>query len=220
MLYFSNLFLGLNKSRRLYPYIILFAWTIPLLFPILTLAIKFEFYVDTSKHCFPSKEEYILLGLLMPILVLSLITLVACVFMCIRFVNVRKRLENDVIRTDIKHIMLSTVILTSLLSIPWITLMVYFFIDNSLVEWVFVLLNDTTGIFFLIFIALRVNEVIDFILCKSTRNVTETPQTDPRLNAFHNPIYEGNIQEIMDPDDYEYQMKKLGADFLPQGESV
>ena len=181
------------------------------------MALKFGEYVDMSKHCFPSKQEYILLGLLGPILALSLLTLVTLVVMCLRFVGIRKRIDDDIIRADIKHMMLSTAVFTSILTIPWITLMVYFFIDNSIVEWVFVLLNDTMGIFFFIFIALRVREVTYLILRKSKQNTTETPQVAARLNAFHNPIYNGDIQTI-NPNEHDLQMKKLGADFIPYGE--
>ena len=213
----SFILLGINSSRKIYPYIILFAWTTPIIFPILTIALKFGKYVDMSKHCFPSKQEYILLSLLVPILALSLFTLVTLVVMCLRFVGIRKRIDDDVIRADIKHIMLSTAVFTSILTIPWITLVVYFLIDNSIVEWVFVLLNDTIGIFFFIFISLRVREVTYLILCKSKQNTTESPQVDARLNAVHNPIYDEDIQTI-NPDENYLQMIKLGADFLPYGE--
>ena len=142
--------------------------------------------------------------------------------MSIRFVSVKKRFDDDddAIRVGIKHILLSTAILTCILTVPWIVLMVYFFVDNTLIEWVFVLLNDTMGIFFFIFIALRVREVRDLILCKSTQNIHETRENDVRPNAFHNPIYGGNVQNIMGDgsDGYDDLVHKSGADFFPHGE--
>ena len=168
-------------------------------------------YVDESKHCFPSKQEYTLLSLLVPVIVLSLITIGILVAISIRFKYVRERFDDDAIRVGIKHIILSTAILTCILTVPWIVLMVYFFVDNTLIEWAFVLLNDTMGIYFFIFIALRVREVRCLILCKSTKNVQENVAIDIRPRATNNPIFDGNIVTGDGQGGYENLLEESGA---------
>ena len=177
------------------------------MFPVVTIGIRLNVYVDITKHCFPSITDYVLMGLLGPILTIAVVTILMVIFLTIAFVLVKKKLENEVIREDIKHIIFSTAILTCILIVPWFALAVFVFIDNSLIEWTYVLLNDTMGIFFFIFIALRVKEVRYLVLCRSPPNTNDDVV---RRNAFHNPIYDGNIQTAPGESIYD-EVQKSGA---------
>ena len=200
-------FTGIKRNKKIYPYIIIFAWVFPIVFPVVTLGIRLNVYVDVTKHCFPSITDYVLMGLLGPILAIAVVAILMVIFLTFAFVLVNKKLENDVIRDDIKHIILSTAVLTCILVVPWLALAVFVFIDNSLIEWTYVLLNDTMGIFFFIFVALRVKEVRYLLLCRSPPN---TDEDVIRRNAFQNPIYDGNIQTAPDESIYD-EVQKSGA---------
>ncbi|KAI6654378.1 hypothetical protein LOD99_775 [Oopsacas minuta] len=211
---------GIRKNRKIYPYIIIFAWILPIVFPVVTLAIKLDVYVDVTNHCFPSLTDYVLIGLLAPVLFIAAITIVMVVILSIAFVVVRKKIENELIRNEIKHILLSTTLMTCILTIPWFTLVIFIFTESPVIEWTFVLLNDTVGIFFFIFIALRIKEVRLLLLCKSLPNANETVNRDgTRPDTFNNPIYDGNIQNLPDTMDeiYAEVAEKSGYEVMEKG---
>ena len=178
------------------------------MFPVVTIAILLNVYVDITKHCFPSITDYVLIGLLGPILTIAVITILMVILLTIAFVLVKKKLENDAVRDDIRHIIFSTAILTCILIVPWLALAVFVLIDNTLIEWTYVLLNDTMGIFFFIFVVLRVKEVRYLLLCRSPPN---TNGDVIRRNAFQNPIYDENIQTVPEESIYD-EIQKPGAD--------
>ena len=149
-------------------------------------------YVAESKHCFPSKQEGISLSLLVPTLGLSLVTLGTLVAMWISYQNIKREANDEGVRADIKHIMISTAIFTSILTLPWVMFMIYDFTDSTAVEWIFVLLNDALGICFLISIALRISEVRYLIRCKTTNE--DQQNIIARISASQNPVSAVNIQ--------------------------
>ncbi|KAI6654369.1 Phosphatidylinositol phosphatase [Oopsacas minuta] len=175
---------GNDRKRKIYPFIIIFAWVFPILFPAITLAIKLDVYVDVTKHCFPSLTDYVLIGLLAPVLVIAAITIVMVVILSIAFVVVKKKIENELMRNEIKHILLSTTLMICILTIPWFALVIFVFTESPVIEWTFVLLNDTVGIFFFVFIALRVKEVILLLRITSTKVKQHSYQMNPRSHEI------------------------------------
>ena len=147
------------KQHKVYPYLIVFGWTFPIVIPIITVAVKHDKYVDTTQHCFLTYEDGIIWAFIAPSIAIILVNMVILVISVIRISTTKFGSEKLKEKQVIKTALVSTLILTPLLGIPWIILLLNIFIVNSIVQWVFIIINGLMGIFFFFVITMRNAEV-------------------------------------------------------------
>ena len=176
----------------------------------ITVALKLDEYIDNTEHCFPSIKQFVVVGLVGPVLILSIVTILLAVVFSFKFMSVKKRIESEKQREHIKHILVSTGVFSCFLIVPWIFLIVYALLGHfevayqwiDLIEWVFVLLNDLMGIVFFFVIVIRNRQVI--LLTWRKQDETEVFQREvPRRDVIENPAY-GDATNF-DPENLEFE---------------
>ena len=138
---------------------IVFGWTFPIVIPIITVAIKHDKYVDTTQHCFLTYEDGIIWAFITPIITIILVNMVILVISVIRISTTKFGSEKLKEKQVIKAALVSTLILTPLLGIPWVILLLNIFIVDPVVQWGFIITNGLMGIFFFFAITMRNTEV-------------------------------------------------------------
>ena len=147
------------SQHKVYPYLIVFGWTFPIVIPIITVAIKHDKYVNTTQHCFLTYEDGIIWAFIAPIIAIILVNMVILVISVIRISTTKFGSEKLKEKQVIKTALVSTLILTPLLGIPWIILLLNIFIVDPIVQWGFIITNGLMGIFFFFAITMRNAEV-------------------------------------------------------------
>ena len=163
----------------------------------ITVALKLDEYIDNTKHCFPSIKQFVVVGLIGPVFVLSIVTILLAVVSSFRFMSVKKRIESEKQREHIKHILVSTGVFSCFLIVPWIFLLFYASLRHfevayqwiGLIEWGFVLLNDLMGIVFFFVIVIRNRQVI--LLITRKQDETDVFQREvPLRDVIENRAYD------------------------------
>ena len=169
--YMDDLFLphlGILREHKIYPYLIVFGWSSPLIIPIITIAIKHKNYVNPEQHCFITHEDGLIWSFIGPILVILLINLIILAFATIRIATTKFGTEKIDEKQALRKGILSLLILTPLLGIPWLLLLLNIFISDPIVQWSFILINGLMGVFFFLAITLR-NTEVKKLFAKSTK---------------------------------------------------
>ena len=151
--------LGILRERKIYPYLIVFGWCFPLIIPTITIAIKHENYVKPEEHCFITHEDGLIWSFIGPILIILSINLIILAFATIRIATTKFGTEKFDEKQALRKGLLSMMILTPLLGIPWLLLLLNLFIMDPIVQWSFILINGLMGVFFFLAITLRNTEV-------------------------------------------------------------
>ena len=151
--------LGILREHKIFPYLIVFGWSFPLIIPIITIAIKHKNYVNPEQHCFITYEDGLIWSFIGPILGILLINLVVLAFATIRIATTKFGAERMDEKQALRKGILSLLILTPLLGVPWLLLLLNVFISDPIVQWSFVIINGLMGVFFLLAITLRNTEV-------------------------------------------------------------
>ena len=152
-------FLGILREHKIYPYLIVFGWTSPIIIPIITIAIKHKNYVKPEQHCFITHEDGLIWSFIGPILIILFINLMVLAFATIRIATTKFGTEKIDEKQVLRKGLLSLLILTPLLGIPWLLLLLNVFLSNPIVQWSFILINGLMGVFFFLAITLRNTEV-------------------------------------------------------------
>ena len=151
--------LGVLSQHKIYLYLIVFGWTFPIVIPIITVAVKYDKYVTTAQHCFLTYEDGIIWAFIAPIIAIIFVNMVILVISVIRISTTKFGSEKLKEKQVIKTALVSTLILTPLLGIPWIILLLNIFIVDPAVQWGFIITNGLMGIFFFFAITIRNAEV-------------------------------------------------------------
>ena len=167
--------LGILRERKIYPFLICFGWTSPLIIPIITIAIKHNNYVKPEEHCFITYEDGLIWSFIGPILIILAINMLILVFASIRIATARFGTDKMDEKQALKKGIISSLILTPLLGIPWLILLVNVFIAYPIVQWVFIIINGLMGVFFFLAITLRNAEVKK--LCTKSSKIVQQPST-------------------------------------------
>ena len=97
------------------------------------------------------------------------------VFASIRIATARFGTDKMDEKQALKKGIISSLILTPLLGIPWLILLVNVFIAYPIVQWVFIIINGLMGVFFFFAITLRNAEVKK--LCTKSSKIVQQPST-------------------------------------------
>ncbi|KAI6658168.1 Adhesion G-protein coupled receptor D1-like isoform X2 [Oopsacas minuta] len=170
-----KLVIAVMTTRKIYPYLIVFGWTFPLVIPIITIAVTRENYVDPSEHCFLNINYGVIWAFISPIIILLLINLILLTLAVVRIVTARAKAGEDQRLGLIKNVLIYSLILTPILGLPWVILIFNIFIRSTVVEWIFILLNGGMGLIFFIVVTLGNAEVR--AIFKRKRNTQTTSNT-------------------------------------------
>ncbi|KAI6658157.1 Phosphatidylinositol phosphatase PTPRQ-like isoform X2, partial [Oopsacas minuta] len=170
-----KLVIAVMTTRKIYPYLIVFGWTFPLVIPIITIAVTRENYVDPSEHCFLNINYGVIWAFISPIIILLLINLILLILAVVRIVTARAKAGEDQRLGLIKNVLIYSLILTPILGLPWVILIFNIFIRSTVVEWIFILLNGGMGLIFFIVVTLGNAEVR--AIFKRKRNTQTTSNT-------------------------------------------
>ena len=151
--------LGILREHKIYPYLIVFGWLFPLIIPTITIAIKHKNYVKPEKHCFITYEDGLIWSFIGPILIILFINLIVLAFASIRTATAKVRTERIDEKQALRKGIVSLLIFTPLLGIPWLLLLLNVFIPDPIVQWSFIIINGLMGVFFFLAITLRNTEV-------------------------------------------------------------
>ena len=157
---------------------IVFGWTLPIIIPIITVLVKQDKYVKTDQHCFLTHENGVIWAFIAPIMAIIFLNMIILIISVIRISTTKFGSEKLKEKQIIKSALVSTLILTPLLGIPWIILLLNLFIENPIVQWGFIIINGLMGIFFFFAITMRNPEVLKLLKRKKGRyfQVSSSPE--------------------------------------------
>ena len=206
------------SQHKVYPYLIIFGWTFPIVIPIITVAIKHDKYVDATQHCFLTYEDGIIWAFITPIITIILVNMVILVISVIRISTTKLGSEKLKEKQVIKAALVSTLILTPLLGIPWIILLLNIFIVDPVVQWGFIITNGLMGIFFFFAITIRNTEVKKLLKMKKGEYSQMSTSTDHKPSGILSKKFKRSVSrdtvETINPTDTAASKK---GDYFPLG---
>ena len=150
------------SNRKIYPYLIVFGWAFPLLIPLITIIIATVFsfeYVDRSQHCFLSHKQHIIWTFISPVIVIILINIVFHIIAISKIIYDKCGKNDNHHRDIVRDALVTGLVLTPVLGIPWIVLILNVVIQNPILEYIFIILNGLMGLVFLLVVVIRNREV-------------------------------------------------------------
>ncbi|KAI6660980.1 Phosphatidylinositol phosphatase PTPRQ-like isoform X2 [Oopsacas minuta] len=181
ILIFYLLFIGIMTPKRIWPYLLIIGWGLPMPIVIISSAVTQSAYTgNNTGHCWISTESGLIWSFLGPVYFILFVNCIILVCSAIRIATARKK-QKHLLR--LKSALYSAVILTPVLGLPWVVSLakvatvgiehetVQAILDRF-VDWTFICLNAPCGIIFMIIIAIRVKE-----FRKSNKKSISTRQT-------------------------------------------
>ncbi|KAI6659586.1 Neurotrypsin [Oopsacas minuta] len=186
--------ISVMSTRKIYPYLIVFGWVFPIIIPIITISITHSYYVNESKHCFLNNDGGVIWALIAPILIILIINAVFLVIAIVKIIYTKKSSQNNE-QTDImKDALITALVLTPVLGIPWLFLLLNVSIQHIALQYIFIFLNGLIGLVFLLVIVLRNKEVRGILKRgKTSEGITTLRNRDPMVSetedykVYHTP---------------------------------
>ena len=147
------------SNRKIYPYLIVFGWVFPLVIPLITIIITRDYYVDSSQHCFLAYEQGVIWAFIIPVLVIILINVVFLIIAISKIIHNKWGNDNSPHKDIIRDAMVTAMVLTPVLGIPWLILILNIAIQSTVLEYLFIILNGFIGLIFLLVVVIRNREV-------------------------------------------------------------
>ena len=160
----------------------LFGWIVPLLIPIITIAVARDYYVDASKHCFLNVIGGVIWAFIAPICTMILINTIFLIISIIQIIQTRYVAIKDDTRRIVKDALITGLVLTPVLGLPWLILIFNVAIQHSVLEWVFIIVNGLMGLVFLLVVVLRNKEVLA-VFKKKEKYTIPNVQIIPKHNT-------------------------------------
>ena len=186
------------STRKIYRYLIFFGWIFPLLIPIITIAVARDYYVDVSRHCFLNVIGGVIWAFIAPILTMILINTIFLIIAIIRIIQTKYSATNDNARKIVKDALITGLVLTPVLGLPWLILIFNVAIQHSVLEWVFIIVNGLMGLVFLLVVVLRNKEVLEVFKKKekfTVPNAQITPGHNTSSSATMGPITSSRLKK-------------------------
>ena len=139
---------------------IIFGWGFPLLIPLITIAVTRDQYVDASSHCFLNIAGGVIWAFIGPILIMILINAVFLIIALIQIIRAQASAQNNETRNIAKNALITGLVLTPVLGLPWLILIFNVTIQHSILEWLFIIVNGAMGFIFFLVVVLRNKEVL------------------------------------------------------------
>ena len=157
-----------SSQRRVWYYLVLFSWTLPLPLIIITpSAARNELINTRDEVCWFAKEpSFANLGFIIPMLVITTTNLVVLCITAVVLFRISK--GNKTIVTKVRGVLVASFILTPILGLPWLFSIITS-APTSVISFLFVIILGLQGVLFTILYPLRTQEVLDYVLrCKSS----------------------------------------------------
>ena len=171
------------STKEIYRYLILFGWISPVLIPIITIAVARDYYVDATRHCFLNIKGGVIWAFIAPIWTMILINTIFLIIAIIRIIQTRCASLNDDAQRIVKEALITGLVLTPVLGLPWLILIFNFAIQHFVLEWVFIIVNGLMGLVFLLVVVLRNKEVLAVFKKRDKYNVLNA-QKSPGHNML------------------------------------
>ena len=158
-------FVGTLRKRRIYPFLFIIGWLLPIIIPIVTLGVGFNNYIDENpQHCFLHFSLiYAFIGPVFVIIFLNFIIL--CITLCRIFYALKK--TNNFKSSEIsKKTIITGFTLTPILGLPWSVTILGIFIHHPVIGWIHAFLSGSLGIVFFFVVVLQ-NDEVQALLWKS-----------------------------------------------------
>ena len=177
--------LGILRDRKIYPFLIVFGWVFPIIIPSVTIAIKHDNYVNASEFCFLTYEGGLIWAFIGPIVTILVINMIVLFIATLRIATTKFGTDKVDQKQALRKGLISALILTPLLGIPWLLLLLNIFIANPIVQWSFIIINGLMGVFFFIAVTLRNAEVKKlFVKVTKDRSFTSTSAFDGKSSEL------------------------------------
>ena len=168
-------FIDVLSTRKIYPYLIIFGWGFPLIIPKITIIITRDYYIDATSHCFLNVAGGVIWAFIGPIIVIIIINTVFLAVTLIRIIQTKSANQNNEKRDIIKSALITGLVLTPVLGLPWLILIFNIAIRHSILEWFFILTNGLMGLIFLFVIVLRNKEVQNLFRKSKQKSLNSQP---------------------------------------------
>ena len=156
-----------SSQRRVWYYLVLLSWTLPLPFVIITPSVARNELINTrDKVCWFAKEpSFANLGFIIPMLVITITNLVVLCITAVVLIRISN--SNKSMVSKVRGVLVASFILTPILGLPWL-FSILTSAPTSAISFIFVIILGLQGVLFTILYPLRTQEVIDYVLrCKS-----------------------------------------------------
>ena len=167
------------STRKIYPYLIVFGWISPLIIPLVTVivanTVNNSTYVDPTTHCFLTYEGGLIWSFIAPVMVILIINVVFLVIAIAKIVYSKLNNPNNEHKVVLKDTLITALVLTPVLGIPWLCLILNISIQHVALEFIFIFLNSLIGVIFLFVVVLR-NKEVHNVLCKR-RSIKDSGRT-------------------------------------------
>ena len=167
------------STRKIYPYLIVFGWISPLIIPLVTVivanTVNNSTYVDPTSHCFLTYEGGLIWSFIAPVMVILIINVVFLVIAIAKIVYSKLNNPNNEHKVVLKDTLITALVLTPVLGIPWLCLILNISIQHVALEFIFIFLNSLIGVIFLFVVVLR-NKEVHNVLCKR-RSIKDSGRT-------------------------------------------
>ena len=151
----------------------MFGWVFPLIIPVVTVTITNTVvnstYVDTTTHCFLTYEGGVIWSFIAPVVIILIINVIFLVIAIVKIIYSKLNNRNNELSVLLKDALITSLVLTPVLGIPWLVLILNVSIQHVVLEFVFIFCNSIIGLIFLFVVVLRNKEVND-LLCKRRNN--------------------------------------------------
>ena len=164
---FISFNLGILNQRKIWPYLLVLGWGLPLPIVLISSSVKQADYVgNNTGRCWISSESGLIWSFLGPVYLILFINAIILISSAIRIGTARKQLSA---LRKFRGVFLSAIILTPILGLPWIVSLAKFVtlhihnitayqVLDTFVDWVFICLNAPSGVIFFFIILNRFRE--------------------------------------------------------------
>ena len=135
-------------------------------------------------HCFLTYEGGVIWSFIAPVLIILVINVVFLVIAIVKIVYSKLKNPNNGHKVVLKDTLITALILTPVLGIPWLFLILNISIQHVALEFTFIFINGIIGVIFLFVVVLR-NKEVQTVLCRR-RKVKDSgqPATDRTGKSF------------------------------------
>ena len=199
-----------NVERRLWHFLVIFSWSIPVPFLIITPSLTHSYIIDdVDEICWLSNEpKYASLAFIIPMVVITSINLIFLIITSVILFRASK--GNKSIYTQVRSVLFATLLLAPLLGIPWLFSIVAS-LPTPATAFIFAIVLGLQGVLFSILYPLRTPEIIKYVflwkpthgesLQKYSSSNTGTKTTGPsalkfRINRKPDNTNSGNVENV------------------------
>ena len=209
---------ALFATRKIYPYLLLVGWGLPIPVVIITLGVRWYNYGVAGQYCWLSTENGVIWSFIGPALSLVFINLILLIISIVRILTGLKVKMRQMTRVkQAKAAMIATFILVPLLGIPWIVAVLNFFVSVSLFQWIFVILNTPQGLMFFLLYVVNNRELTKKIFWRK-KEMRSSRNTQIQRASEYSPK-RSTVAQFRKPSSQSLDLNSVAKAVVNEGES-